>query len=107
MKREPLNRQEVINVIERKGGNKVPCVLHKWWGMGLEEKYGDKLYQLEKEYPDDLFLEFYTDPGEHKSSTQNPDYKWGYKENYNEAEKHSIASTSSPPKMAILERYFS
>ena len=91
MKREPLTRQEVINAIERKGGAKVPCVFHKWWGVGLEEKYGTKLIELAKQYPEDLFVEFYSDPGEHKSYTQNPEYRWGYKESYNDTERHSIA----------------
>lgn len=90
MVREPLSREEVIKAIERKGGKNIPLVFHKWWGIGLEEKYGSKLSEMASNYPDDIFAVFYTDPGEDKSPLPNPSYRWGYKGDYSDVPKHSI-----------------
>lgn len=90
MVRETLTREEVINVIERKGGNKIPLVFHKWWGGGLEDKYGKKLNEMASNFPNDIFEIFYTDPGEHKSTNNNPSYRWGYRSDYSAVAKHSI-----------------
>lgn len=93
MTREPLSREEVIKAIERKGCSKVPLLMHKWWGDGLEKKYGERLKPLEEDYPDDIFTAWYTEPGSTTSSTNNPSYRWGYKEDYSSAAKHSIGET--------------
>ena len=53
--REALTREEVIQAIERKGGSKIPLVLHKWWGQGLYKKYGKALDEMAADYPDDIF----------------------------------------------------
>lgn len=93
MIREPLSREDVVKAIERKGGSRLPLVFHKWWGDGLVEKYGAKLEELDKKYPDDIFSVFYTTPGEHKSPNGNPAYRWGYKADYSSVSKHSIGET--------------
>ena len=54
MVRENLTREEVIQAIERKGGAKIPLVFHKWWGSGLKAKYGEKLDEMARNYPDDI-----------------------------------------------------
>ena len=90
MIREPLSREDVIKAIERKGGDKIPLVFHKWWGNGLQERYGAKLQQVESNFPDDIFVSFYTPPGEDKSYTGNPSYRWGYKADYSSTAAHSI-----------------
>lgn len=41
--RNALSRQEVIDAVERRGCKNPPAFLHKFWGMGLEEKYGERL----------------------------------------------------------------
>lgn len=93
MVREPLSKQEVIHAIERKGGSRIPLVFHKWWGNGLEKKYGVKLKEMASKYPEDIFAVFYTDPGEVKSPLSNPSYRWGYKEDYSSIAKHSIGES--------------
>jgi uroporphyrinogen decarboxylase len=50
---EPLPREEVIKAIERKGPRRIPLVLAKWWGEGLEEQYGDRLKEFDR-YPEDV-----------------------------------------------------
>ena len=62
MIRRPLKRQEVINAIERKGEGKIPLVWHKWWGDGLEEKYGSALTEMAKDFPDDILSVIYQAP---------------------------------------------
>ncbi len=94
MVREPMTREEVIKVIERKGCGKIPLVFHKWWGKGLKEKYGEPLDKMAEQYPEDLFAVFYTCPGTIESPMSNPSYRWGYKKDYSGAEKHSIGNTS-------------
>lgn len=94
MVRQPLSKQEVINAIERKGGDKIPLVFHKWWGTGLEEKYGDKLNELASKYPDDIFSIFYNAPGETISTTDTPSFRWGYKDDYTGVSKHSIGEVT-------------
>lgn len=90
MYREPLSREEVIKAIERKGGSKIPLVLHKWWGVGLYEKYGNTLHELAVKYPDDIFIAWYTPPGEDVSPILNKSYRWGFKEDYSNNARHSI-----------------
>ena len=90
MVREPLTKEEVVTAIERKGGNKIPLVLHKWWGNGLKEKYGPYLTEIETKYPDDIFHIFYKAPGKDISTNNNPEYRWGYRDDYSSAERHSI-----------------
>ena len=89
MVREPLSKEEVIKAIERKGGSGIPLAFHKWWGEGLEKKYGKRLSDMAYDYPDDIFSVWYLAPGEHESQNSNPSYKWGYKNDYG-TEKHSI-----------------
>ena len=43
MVRKPILKEDVTKVIERKGGSGIPLFLHKFWGIGLEEKYGERL----------------------------------------------------------------
>lgn len=93
MMREALSRQEVISAVERRGCKSVPAFLHKFWGIGLEEKYGENLVQLAKRYPDDICHVFYTEPGYDISPTDNPEYRFGYKD-YKNAERHSIQSSA-------------
>lgn len=90
MIRQPYTKQEIINVIERKGDAKIPLVFHKWWGEGLYERYGDQLKQLEQNYPDDIFTAWYQEPGYDISSNENPSYRFGYRDDYADAERHSI-----------------
>ncbi len=91
MIREPLDREEVINSIERKGCNRIPLVMHKWWGEGLLEKYGKKLQEMAEDFPEDVVVGWYQRPGDHKSSNNNPEYRWGYRDEYRNFEAHSIA----------------
>ncbi len=50
---EPLSRKEVINAVERKNPPRIPLVMAKWWGEGLEDQYGDRLSQFDR-YPEDV-----------------------------------------------------
>ncbi len=90
MIREPLTKDEVVRVIERKGGSKIPLVFHKWWGNGLEAKYGTALQQMASRFPEDIFAVFYETPGEHLSPNNNPSYRWGYRDDYQSFTAHSI-----------------
>lgn len=90
MIREPLSKQEVINVIERKGSHKIPLLFHKWWGEGLEERYGESLNTMAENYPDDFFVAWYDEPGYETSYTENKSYRLGYRDDYDTQETHSI-----------------
>lgn len=89
MVREPLSKNEVIQAIKRQGGERIPLVFHKWWGNGLEKKYGQALLQMAAKYPDDIFNVFYTEPGEGVSPYTNQSYRWGFKD-HSSAASHSI-----------------
>ena len=80
MLREALSKQEVIDVIERKGCGKVPLVFHKWWGNGTAEKYGDALKSMEQNFPDDILKTGCKVPGFATSLTGNPNYRYGFKD---------------------------
>ena len=88
--RNLLPREDVIKAIERTGGKNIPLVFHKWWGVGLEDKYEPKLSEMASKYPDDIFAVFYTAPGNDKSTLPNPAYRWGYKDDYSDVARHSI-----------------
>lgn len=90
MLREPLSKEEVVKAIERKGGDKIPLVFHKWWGNELDKRYGQSLDDVSAKYPDDIFVSFYTEPGEDVSPNGNPSYRWGYKADYSGVVAHSI-----------------
>ena len=47
-----LPREEVIKAIDRQQPFRIPMVMARWWGEGLEEQYGKKLQALER-YPED------------------------------------------------------
>ncbi len=91
--RKLLTKQEVIDAVERKGGAKIPLVFHKWWGNGLEEKLGPELTEMAEKYPEDVFCGWYQEPGLDVSPNSNQSYRWGYKDNYNGIERHSIGET--------------
>ena len=55
-----LPRAEVQKAVERKGPSRVPIVLGKWWGEGLNERYGDRLQAFSR-YPDDV-MHLWLDP---------------------------------------------
>lgn len=104
--REPLTREEVINAIERRGGAKIPLVFHKWWGQGLEDKYGDALPNMAARFPEDIFAVFHTSPGETVSPLPNPAYRWGYLDDYSRFAKHSIGeSVALLPEWDDLDRF--
>jgi uroporphyrinogen decarboxylase len=90
MIREPLTKEDVVKAIERKGGSKIPLAFHKWWGNGLEAKYGSALTEMAADFPDDIFTVFYDTPGEHLSPNGNPSYRWGYRDDYQSFTAHSI-----------------
>lgn len=52
---KPLSRGEVIKAVERKNPQRIPLVMAKWWGEGLELQYGDKLSRFQK-YPEDVAM---------------------------------------------------
>ncbi len=87
--RGPLTRQQVINAVERRGCDAIPTYMLKFWGVGLREKYGQALSDLEAQFPDDICAVFYTEPGYDVSPNQNPEYRFGFKD-YTNAERHSI-----------------
>ena len=91
--RTVLTRQEVCDAIERKGCRGVPAYMHKFWGVGLEEKYGNDLYELADRYPDDVCAVFYMEPGYAESPNNNPEYRFGYKVYDENTERHSIQET--------------
>ncbi len=79
MLRQPLTKQQVMDCIERRQGGCVPLVFHKWWGEGLEEKYGHQaLQEAAAEIPDDIVVVSHTAPGLWTSPTADPQYCWSY-----------------------------
>lgn len=91
--RKALTRQEVCDAIERKGCPRIPAYMHKFWGIGLEDKYGQALQDLAAHYPDDICDVFYMEPGYHVSPNGNPEYRFGFKDYSQNSEKHSIGET--------------
>ncbi len=94
MIRKPLSRDEVISAVERTGCDKVPVLFHKWWGEGLEERYGQKLEEMAAPFPDDIFTAWYEEPGAETSPNGNPHYRLGYRDDYADAERHSIGQAA-------------
>jgi len=92
MVREALTREQVIKVIERSGCDKIPVVFHKWWGPDLPAKYGAALFDMVSNYPDDINCVWYLEPGYEGSSNSNPNYRLGYRDNYDDFERHSIGN---------------
>lgn len=88
--KDALTRDEVKQAVERSGKGPVPILMAKWWGEGLYEKYGSALDELEQEYPEDVCMLWYTEPGCDVSYTENPEYRFGYRADYSDAERHSI-----------------
>jgi uroporphyrinogen decarboxylase len=48
----PLPCQEVVKAVERRGPVRIPLVMAKWWGEGLEEHCGECLGAFDR-YPED------------------------------------------------------
>lgn len=51
----PLPREQVIRALERKGPSRIPLVLARWWGEGLNEQYGSRLGAFDH-FPEDAAL---------------------------------------------------
>ena len=82
MYRAPLTKDEVKKAIDREYPPAAPLVFHKWWGEGLVAKYGDALNEISRPFPDDIFIVGFQQPGGYQSSTQNPSYRFGYRDDY-------------------------
>ena len=52
-----LPKAEVIAALDRTGPARIPLVRTKWWGEGLEERYGEELDQFDG-YPEDAMVLF-------------------------------------------------
>ena len=50
---QPLSKEDVIKAVERKHPPRIPLVMAKWWGEGLEEQYGDQLKRFDH-IPEDV-----------------------------------------------------
>lgn len=88
--REALSREEVKQAVDRTGKGTVPVMMAKWWGEGLRERYGSALDELDREFPDDVCMLWYQDPGHDVSPNENPEYRFGHRADYHDAERHSI-----------------
>lgn len=88
--RKGLTREQVKMAVNRTGCEGIPTMLTKWWGEGLNDRYGSRLKELEKKYPDDICLLWYEQPGYEISPNGNPEYRFGHRKDYGEADKHSI-----------------
>lgn len=108
--RKALSIEEVAAAVERRGSNLsgVPVMMAKWWGDGLREVYGNRLDEIEAMYPDDICMLWYNQPGFAKSRTANPEYRFGYRNDYDEVEKHSIGQhTVLLPDWRELDEFLS
>ena len=52
---QSLPKEEVIKAVERRHPRRVPLVMHKWWGEGLGDQYGQRLAEFDR-YPADAVL---------------------------------------------------
>ncbi|MFW6163434.1 MAG: uroporphyrinogen decarboxylase family protein [Planctomycetota bacterium] len=52
---EPLPKDEVVKAIERRDPRRIPLVMAKWWGEGLDDQYGERLRELDR-YPHDVVM---------------------------------------------------
>ena len=91
MMRQPLSEAQVTAAIERRGDGSVPLVMHKWWGNGLKEIYGEALEDAAADIPDDICMLWYSQPGMADSHSGNPNYRFGYKD-YSESSRHGIGN---------------
>ena len=86
--RTALSKEEVKRAVERSGEGRVPVMMAKWWGEGLRERYGNEIRELDHLYPDDVCMLWYQDPGHDVSYTSNPEYRFGHRHDYQDAERH-------------------
>ena len=101
-----LTADEARRAILREGTKAVPVMLGHWWGEGLEDAHRDALAALERDFPQDICLLWYHEPGYEASSTDNPDYRFGYLEDYSDAEVHGTGrSHVLLPDWGDLDRF--
>lgn len=91
--RNPLTKQQVKMAVERTGCEGIPIMMAKWWGDGLRDEYGAQLDRLEQAFPEDVAMLWYQEPGYDKSPNQNPHYRFGYRDDYDQFERHSIGQS--------------
>lgn len=91
--RSALTKEEVRKAITRTGCGRVPIMMAKWWGEGLEELHGTAaLQEIADAYPEDICMLWFEQPGYEKSPNNNPHYRFGFKD-YADAESHSIGQS--------------
>ena len=90
-----IQKDVVREVIGRKCKNApVPTMLSHYWGIGLPEKYGAELMRLDEEFPDDVYMGYYLEPGTDISTLpNNPEYRWGFRD-YTGVERHGIGQNA-------------
>ena len=91
--RKALTREQVKMAVERTGCEGIPVMMAKWWGDGLNDKYRNKLLEIEKKYPDDVCMLWYDVPGYDTSTNSNPEYRFGYRNDYENSVRHSIGKS--------------
>lgn len=90
--RSALTKEEVRKVITRSGCSRVPIIMAKWWGEGLEEMHGSRLQEIASAYPEDVCMLWLDGPGYETSPNSNPHYRFGFKD-YTNSETHSIGQS--------------
>lgn len=73
---EPLKKDEVRKAVERRGGEAVPLLLHKWWNEETLKRHGAALDELEARYPNDILMAPYAAPGDPAVTEKHPEYRW-------------------------------
>ncbi len=107
--RKALTKEQVRSIVGRHGGSPgIPVMMAKWWGAGLRDVYGSRLDEIDAAYPDDVCMLWYQQPGFATSSNANPEYRFGYRNDYENFEKHSIGQhTVLLPDWDELDQFLS
>lgn len=96
--RPPLPRHLVAAAVDRTARDltvrsAVPVIEGKWWGDGLYARHAAELDHLEERFPDDVTMLWYQEPGYETAPGANPEYRFGYLDDYSTAEVHGTGQT--------------
>ena len=102
----PLTLGQMLNVIDRKGGDipRVPLFWHKFWGMGTAEKYGQELTDFAATIVDDCVDLRYLPPGDFAAPEDaEPGYRWAIEEMPEDYAERGITSRRPVSSVELID----
>jgi len=108
MSETALTREQMRNVVERRGGSipRVPLFWHKFYNQGTIEKYGDALQELSSSVVDDCVSLNYAAPGNFQAPECAPEsYRWAIEPDPGDLQTKGVTSRHVVSSTDLIDEF--